>query len=71
MVASIVAIVYSPFVDLPLTESRAGHAPAHLHALPAVAVIVAEPVALYVVSHPAQRFTAAADVFAITCSYLC
>jgi hypothetical protein len=72
MVGCIVAIVYSPFVDLPLTDTRASHSPVPvLHALPAAVFALAEAIQLAVVLPAAEISVPAADVVAITCSYLC
>lgn len=72
MVACILAIVYSPFVDLPLTDTRADHSPvAPIHALPASSVTVAESQQVWVVSAPGEALAPATDVVAITCAYLC
>jgi hypothetical protein len=72
MVACILAIVYSPFVDLPLTDARGNHSPVpSIHALPALPITLAESSQGWVVVAAEQPVTAATDVVAITCAYLC
>lgn len=72
MVASILAIVYCPFVDLPLTDARGNHSPVQpLHALPALPITLAESLQVWVVVATKQPITAVNNVVAITCAYLC
>jgi hypothetical protein len=73
MVACILAIVYSPFVDLPLTDTTAKHSPVQpAHALPGSSVTVAEAVLVWGVSVGREAVApVATDVVAITCAYLC
>lgn len=72
MVACILTIVYSPFVDLPLTDARGNHSPVQpIHALPALPITLAESLQAWVVFAAQQPITAATDVVAITCAYLC
>ncbi len=72
LIACIVVIVYSPFVDLPLTDTKTGHSPVQ----PVCAVLIsvapnlgsAQSSLAPLLQHATVIST---DVVAITCAYLC
>lgn len=72
MVACILAIVYSPFVDLPLTDTKTNHnslQPLHALAVSPMAIADAGYAWIAVALHTTTAVTT--DVVAITCAYLC
>ncbi len=71
MIACIVVIVYSPFVDLPLTDTRADHPVPHAPVLAVSTLPAPGMVQLWFPFTWYAAITFAADVVAITCAYLC
>jgi len=72
MVLCIVAIVYSPLVDLPLTDARNNHNPLPpVHALPALLATITQTVQIWAEFGPQQATACTTDVVTITCAYLC
>ncbi len=71
MIACIVVIVYSPFVDLPLTDTRADHPVPHAPVLAVSTLTVPGIVQLWFPFTWHAAITLTTDVVAITCAYLC
>jgi len=72
MVLCIVAIVYSPLVDLPLTDAKTNHSPvAPVHALPPSSATITQGVQVWAESGPHPAIACATNVVTITCAYLC